>query len=285
MSAAPAIPPWLKRSLPSGARVHETGRVLDACGVNTVCRSAKCPNLGDCFSRRTATFMINGRICTRNCRFCGVAHGTPLPPDDDEPCRVAEAAVKMGLRHVVVTSVTRDDLTDGGACQFKRVVEALREQIQGATIELLVPDFQGKTTPLETVISLNAQVFNHNLETVRRLTPQVRSNADYDRSLRVLAAAARLGRGLVKTGLMLGLGETRDELSRAFGEMAEAGCRILTLGQYLRPGRECMEVVRYLSPEEFGEIREEALAAGLRTVFAGPWVRSSFHAEEAAAAS
>jgi len=250
-----------------------------ALGLHTVCQEARCPNIGECWGHRTATFMLLGDTCTRNCGFCAVTHGRPLAVDAGEPLRVAEAVARLGLRHVVVTSVNRDDLPDGGAAHFAATARALRRLLPACRIEVLVPDFQGNLASVAEVVASPIDVFNHNLETVPRLYRRVRAGARYERSLAVLRAA-REGQGglLTKSGLMLGLGETEEELLRVFSDLRAIGCDILTLGQYLRPSRDHLPVERYVPPEEFTDLRAEALALGFRHVEAGPLVRSSYHA-------
>ena len=274
-------PAWLVHSAPDQEAVKNLESRLDRHHLATVCQSAHCPNLGECFGRGTATFMILGTRCTRNCRFCAVDKGPPLLVDPEEPDRVARAAHELGLRHVVVTSVTRDDLADGGAEQFVRVIEAIRRQTSQATVEVLVPDFKGSAAALEKVIAAGPDIFNHNLETVARLYPLVRPQARYDRSLGVLEYAARHGPA-VKSGLMLGLGETRAEILRALRDLKKAGCRLLTLGQYLAPSEEHAPVARYLSPGEFQDLAAKARDLGFIDVASGPLVRSSYRADEMA---
>ncbi len=263
----------------AGGRLAAVRDALAGAGLNTVCESAQCPNRQECFHRGTATFMILGKICTRRCRFCAVESGAPRPPDPDEPRRVAETAARLGLRHVVVTSVTRDDLPDGGAGAFAAVVSWIRFR-PGITVETLTPDFQGQAAALAAVLEAGPDVFNHNLETVERLQPAIRPQADYRRSLAVLRAAGRhRPRPVVKSGLMVGLGETDSELFRALADLRAAGCDALTLGQYLAPSREHLPVDRFVPPERFAEYREKALILGFTAVAAGPLARSSYRAE------
>jgi lipoic acid synthetase len=272
---------WLKRRLPTGEAFHQVQALIDSGRLHTVCQEAKCPNIWECFSHRTATFLIMGERCTRNCGFCAVAAGPPGPLDPDEPARVAAAADRMGLGYIVVTSVTRDDLADGGAAHFAAVIEALRRRIPAAEIEVLIPDFQGDAAALSTVLSARPSVLNHNVETVPRLYPRVRPRADYRRSLELLRRAAMTAPGIpVKSGLMLGLGEEPGEIRQTLRELHRTGCRILTLGQYLRPSPQHLPVERYLPPEEFEEWRREALAIGFSEAASGPFVRSSYHAKE-----
>ena len=272
-------PPWLKVRAPGGPEFAETMSTVRALGLHTVCQEARCPNIGECWGHRTATFMLLGDTCTRNCGFCAVTHGRPLAVDAGEPLRVAEAVARLGLRHVVVTSVNRDDLPDGGAAHFAATARALRRLLPACRIEVLVPDFQGNMASVAEVVASPIDVFNHNLETVPRLYRRVRAGARYERSLAVLHAAREEQGGLLtKSGLMLGLGETEEELLRVFSDLRAIGCDILTLGQYLRPSRDHLPVERYVPPEEFTDLRAEALALGFRHVEAGPLVRSSYHA-------
>ena len=249
--------------------------------LHTVCQEARCPNRGECFSRGTAAFLILGGSCTRRCRFCAVTQGTPERPDPDEPRRVAEAAARMSLDYIVVTSVTRDDLADGGAGAFAETIRSLHVCRPSARIEVLVPDFQGDEAALRTVLEVLPDVLNHNLETVARLYPEVRPQAIYDRSLDLLRRAGSRAPGMaVKSGLMLGLGERPDEVESALRDLLGAGCQILTLGQYLQPKRGCLPVARFVPPGEFDAWRETALGMGFAQVAAGPLVRSSYHARE-----
>jgi lipoic acid synthetase len=276
------LPSWLKRPLPSRGEIAKLKEGFRNSGLHTVCESARCPNIGECFSSKTATYMINGNVCTRVCGFCDVKSGRPLPLDPNEASKLAQSAKAIGLKYVVVTAVNRDDLPDGGASQFKAVGEALLALTPAPEFEFLIPDFNGKLDPLITVLEIKPAVLNHNLETVRRLTPQVRSKAQYDRSLQLLAHAKTYGSAQTKTGIMLGLGETRDELLESFDDIAKNQVDILTLGQYLSPGEKFLKVERFLPEEEFDELKELAIRAGIKTVYAGPFVRSSFHAGEIA---
>ncbi len=273
------LPPWLKVKAPGGPGYAETTATVRSLGLHTVCEEARCPNIGECWSHKTATFMLLGDTCTRNCAFCAVSHGRPLTVDPHEPVRVAEAVARLGLRHVVVTSVNRDDLADGGAGHFAATVRAIKQLLPACRVEVLVPDFQGDLDAVASVVSAPVDVFNHNLETVPRLYKRVRPGARYERSLEVLGTAAQgLPGGLVKAGLMLGLGEEHDELARVFSDLRSVGCVILTLGQYLRPGPENLPVERFVPPEEFAALRDIALGFGFRHVESGPLVRSSYHA-------
>ncbi len=273
-------PHWLKRPAPSGDTLKGIEKLLADLNLSTVCRSAQCPNIGECFNRGTATFMILGNRCTRNCRFCAVEHGAVFsPPDPDEPENVVRAAKHLRLTHMVVTSVTRDDLADGGAGQFIKTIEAFKRELPGSTIEILTPDFQGDMSVVAAVCKAGPDVYNHNVETVPRLYPSIRPQAVYQRSLDVLKTAAASGLR-VKSGLMLGLGETAEELASVFKDLAACGCSILTMGQYLAPSSRHAPVVRYIPPEEFDRLGEIARLEGFKEVFSGPFVRSSYRAEE-----
>lgn len=281
-AAAPKrrLPPWLKRPLPVGNEDFLTQNLLRELRLETVCENARCPNRPECYAQRTATFMILGNVCTRPCGFCSVPRGAPEPVEADEPQRVAEAAHRLGLRHVVITSVTRDDLTDGGADHFYRCVIAVRERT-GAAVEVLTPDFLGEVHAIERVLQARPDVFNHNTETVPRFYKKVRGRADYQRTLDLLAHVKRREpRMTTKSGLMLGLGETREELLDTLADLRAAQCDMLTLGQYLTPTLKHVPVVRYLPPEEFDELAVIARTLGFRHVASGPFVRSSYHAGE-----
>jgi lipoyl synthase len=284
-SPRPRLPDWLRIRLPSNDTFVATRHLLQDLQLHTVCESAKCPNHWECWSQGTATFMIAGDRCTRACRFCAVSTAKPLPLEENEPQRVAEAARRMRLKHVVITAVARDDLADGGADHFKRTIEALRAAVPGIVIEVLVPDFNDRDAAIQTVLEARPAVFNHNLETVRRLTPQVRSRATYDRSLSVLRKVkAAAGTTLyTKSGLMLGLGETESEVSQALADLRGVGCDILTLGQYLQPTREHLPVAEFVSPAQFNAYAQLARTMGFIHVSSGPMVRSSYHADEFAA--
>lgn len=278
-------PAWIKARAPVGDEVFRVRRLVREMRVHTVCEEACCPNTGDCWAQGTATFMIMGDVCTRNCGFCAVAHGRPAPLDAGEPQRVAEAADRLGLRHVVVTSVDRDDLPDGGAAHFVATAREIRARLPGCTIELLVPDFRGSEASVASVAGAPIDILNHNTETVPRLYKRARPGGNYRRSLDVLRAVkSRQADLLTKSGLMLGLGEERDEVIAVLRDLAAVGCDILTLGQYLQPARDNLPVARYLSPDEFGSLRAAALGMGFRHVEAGPLVRSSYHAGEQARA-
>jgi lipoic acid synthetase len=272
-------PEWIKVKAPQGEAFFETKRLVRDLSLHTVCEEGHCPNVGECWGQRTATFMLLGEVCTRNCAFCAVAHGRPEAVDPYEPLRVAEAVARLGLRHVVVTSVDRDDLPDGGAGHFARTAEAIKRRVPECAVEVLIPDFKGDPVAVETVAAAPIDVLNHNTETVPRLYKCVRPGAKYERSLELLRHAKRYRPELLtKTGLMLGLGEERDELLAVFADIAATGCNILTLGQYLRPSGSHLPVERYLAPSEFAALRQEALRRGFRHVESGPLVRSSYHA-------
>ena len=274
-------PPWLKKALPTGPGYEQVRGLLTRARLHTVCQEAKCPNLWECFSQQTSTFLIMGPRCTRSCRFCAVEHGPLGPPDPDEPARVAAAVRDLGLRYAVVTSVTRDDLPDGGASHFARTLLEIRRQTPGTRVEVLVPDFQGSLPALHTVLDARPDVLNHNIETVARLYPIVRPEADYRQSLTLLREVGRYATGIpAKSGLMLGLGESNVEIRRTLNDLHAAGCNLLTLGQYLQPSREHLPVERFVPPDEFERLREEALALGFDEVASGPFVRSSYHAQE-----
>jgi lipoic acid synthetase len=274
-------PYWLKRPIASGESYQEIRDLLKEGHLHTVCQEALCPNLGECFSKKTATFLILGDRCTRNCRFCAIDQGISGHPDPDEPRRVAEAAKHLGLRYVVVTSVTRDDLQDGGAAQFEKTVFEIRRKVPKARIELLIPDFQGSERALRRVVDACPDVLNHNMETVPRLYPTVRPEADYNSSLRLLRRVHEWAPEMTtKSGLMLGLGEARDELLGVFADLLTMNCRVLTLGQYLQPSKNHLPVKRFVPPEEFDELKGIALDMGFLQVASGPFVRSSYHAGE-----
>ena len=257
----------------------ETRGIVKSLGLHTVCEEARCPNLGECWSHHTATVMLLGDTCTRNCRFCAVTHGRPLTVDPEEPRRVAEAVARLGLRHVVMTSVNRDDLPDGGASHFAETARQVRLRMPDCTVEVLIPDLQGDLAALRVVVESPIAILNHNTETVPRLYKQVRPGAVYERSLAILAAAKRQRPGLrTKTGLMLGLGERRDEVLHVLADLRAVGCDVLTLGQYLRPSTDQLPVERYVTPEEFAALGAEARRMGFAYVESGPLVRSSYHA-------
>lgn len=278
------LPPWIRIRVNCGGAREEVNSILAGLKLNTVCASAKCPNLSECWHHRTATFMILGNECTRNCKFCAVEHCPhPAPPDPDEPRRLAEAAAKMNLKFVVVTSVTRDDLPDGGAAHFAAVIRALREKLPEAGIEVLTPDFNGNREHLGLVLAARPSVFNHNVETVERLSASIRSKATYRRTLEVLRMAAEDGDGTpVKSGLMVGLGETDDEVLQTLRDLREAGVNILTIGQYLPPSDAHWPLARYVEPAVFEEWGRYARKLGFTSVASAPLVRSSYRAGELA---
>ena len=274
----PRHPAWIKARLPSGKTFFEVRDLVHGQKLHTVCESASCPNIGECWSRRAITIMILGNICTRSCQFCDVPTGRPLPPDPDEPRRVALALKELGLRHTVITCVDRDDLKDGGAAHWAETISQVREHCDGMTLEVLTGDFKGNTDDVDTVLAALPDVFAHNLETVPRLSRQVRVQASYPRSYKILAHAKSRG-AVTKTGLMLGLGETIDEVREVLRELASLGVDIVTLGQYLRPSKSHLPLQRYVTPDEFAQLQKEALALGISHVESGPLVRSSYHAD------
>jgi lipoyl synthase len=284
--SAPARPNWLRAPAPVGRNYQDLKNLITDLKLHTVCESAACPNVGECWNRRTATFMILGNVCTRRCGFCAVQKGGPLPVDYDEPRRVAEAVAAMGLRYAVVTSVNRDDRKDGGAELFARTIEAIRERVPGCKVEVLVPDFQGSRDAMKTVMDASPDVLNHNTETVPRLYRQVRLGARYERSLDMLAWAKSLRPETpVKSGLMLGLGELQEEVLQVMQDLRNHSVDILTLGQYLRPSLKHLPIVRYVPPAEFDELRVAGEKMGFAHVEAGPLVRSSYHADDSHAAA
>ncbi len=280
--SAQGKPDWLRVRFFGGQNYQELKRIMRTLGLNTVCESARCPNMGECWEHRTATFMILGNICTRACGFCAVPSGKPVgPPDEDEPRRVADAAEQMGLRYAVVTSVNRDDQPDGGAGIFAETIREIRRRVPGCRIEVLIPDFRGDWAALETVMAARPDVLNHNTETVPRLYRQVRKGAVYERSLELLRRAKEMAAGVpTKSGLMLGLGEDKSEVLATMRDLVAQGTDILTIGQYLQPTREHLPIVRYVHPGEFAEYKEMGEAMGFKHVESGPLVRSSYHAFE-----
>jgi lipoic acid synthetase len=286
-------PDWIKVRAPTSPEYFRTKALLAELRLHTVCQEACCPNIGECFSHRTATFMLMGDVCTRNCPYCAVAHGKVRPLDPDEPRRIAEAVARLGLDHVVVTSVDRDDLPDGGASHFAATAGAIQRLRPTTRVEVLVPDFKGSHPAVETVVGAPVSIFNHNIETVPSLYRKARPGGNYQRSLDVLAHAKSFGKGfdetfervsgralLTKAGIMLGLGEEPSEIEGVLRDLRAVGCDILTLGQYLRPSRDHLPVERYVTPAEFAELKTEAMAMGFRHVESGPLVRSSYHAWE-----
>lgn len=275
------MPEWFKVKYNEEA-VKEVSELMSKLKLNTVCKEANCPNLGECFQKHTATFMILGSQCTRNCRFCNVVHGTPEPVDENEPMHVAEAVRDLKLRHVVITQVTRDDLPDGGADQFAKVVSAIRSLCPEVTIEVLISDMKGDKNSLDTVINAHPEVINHNIETVAPLYAKIRPEADYERSLSVLRYVKEKDSSiLTKTGIMLGLGETKEQVLKTMDDVLATGCDIFTIGQYLRPSPAHVEMKEYISPEIFAEYKEIGLKKGFRYVASSPLVRSSYRAAEA----
>jgi lipoic acid synthetase len=274
-------PPWLKKRIPPFQDLVKVKSILDETELHTVCEEARCPNLGECFSKGTATILILGRICTRNCGFCAVEHGVPAPPDKAEPERVAQAVKKMGLQYIVITSVTRDDLPDGGASSFAKTIRAIRSQDRKMKIEVLVPDFRGETSSLNMVLDEGPDVLNHNIETVPRLYAEVRPQADYKRSLDLLEKSKDLyPHILTKSGFMLGLGEIEEEVIDLLKDLRRVRCDFLTIGQYLKPRADRLPVVRYIPPEEFEEYKKTGEEMGFKSVASGPFVRSSFYASQ-----
>lgn len=276
-------PEWLKVRY-NADEVKEVAALMSTLGLNTVCKSANCPNLGTCYRHRTATFMILGDKCTRNCRFCNVDHakaGELLPPDPYEPQKIADAAKKLGLRHVVVTCSTRDDLDDGGASVFAEVIRAVRRECPDTTVEVLISDLKGDKAAIDTVMREKPDVINHNVETVARLSPLVRPQADYRRSLDVLHTCKSYGTAFVKTSIMLGLGETDDEIAETIRDIRDTGCDILAISQYLQPSKEHYPLDRYVTPEQFEQYKKIALDAGIKYVVSSPLVRSSYMAADA----
>ncbi len=272
-------PDWLRAKLPNGNAYGAVRKLVDSNKLHTVCQSAQCPNMGECWSRGTATVMILGNVCTRSCNFCAIQTGRPTELDLGEPARVADAVATMGLKHCVITSVTRDELKDGGASVWAATIRAIRHRNPGTAIEVLTPDFRGNTDQLDTVLEAEPDIFNHNIETVRRLQKPVRVQARYDRSFKILEHAAKRG-FVTKSGMMLGLGETRDEIEEAMRDLRTIDVKILTLGQYLQPTAKHLPVDRWVTPEEFAEWKEFGLSVGFTMVESGPLVRSSYHADE-----
>ena len=278
-------PDWIKVRAPVSPEYFRTRAILGELKLHSVCQEACCPNIGECFSHHTATFMLMGDVCTRNCPYCAVAHGKVRPLDPDEPRRIAEAVARLGLQHVVVTSVDRDDLPDGGAAHFAATARAIKQALPATRVEVLVPDFQGSLASVETVVSSPVDIYNHNVETVPSLYRKARPGGQYRRSLEVLQHAKERARSLernllTKTGVMLGLGERRDELLEVMRDLRDIECDILTLGQYLRPSREHLPVERYVTPQEFSDLKRAGMELGFRHVESGPLVRSSYHAWE-----
>lgn len=277
----PARPDWIKAKAPSGANYEDVKRLVESARLHTVCQSANCPNIGECWHSRTATFMILGNTCTRNCRFCAVNHGRPDAPDEDEPRRVADAVAYLKLRHAVITSVTRDDMPDGGARIFAELIKRIHSGVNGCTVEVLIPDFQGDEQALSLVADAHPEILNHNIETVERCYPLVRPQAIYSRSIELLRKAKQINPGLrTKSGVMVGVGETWNELLLTMQDLREAACDILTIGQYLAPSPNHAPISKYYTPEEFSRLKNIGLSMGFGYVESGPLVRSSYHAVE-----
>lgn len=281
-TTGPVLPDWIRKRKIQLKDLHTIKRTMRGGGLHTVCEEARCPNRTECFRHGTATFLINGRVCTRNCRYCSIAHGRPKPVDPDEARQLLEAARSMGLKHVVITAVDRDDLPDGGAQGFVDSIRLLKSEMDPApTVEVLTPDFRGDMTLVDRIIAAGPEVYNHNVETVPRLYRQVRRSGRYHWAMEVLAHVADRAPGILrKSGLMVGLGETREEVDRVLTDLVEAGCQVVTIGQYLQPTGDQVPVERYWHPEEFAEVERLGAELGLQ-VFAGPFVRSSYRAEEA----
>lgn len=272
-------PDWLKIRLETNQQLNEVRRLVRTKGLHTVCESARCPNTNECWGRRTATFLLLGDVCTRNCRFCAVAKGRPALPEASEPLRIAQAVQIMGLKYVVLTSVTRDDLPDGGASHWAATISAIRRKNPDCSIEVLIPDFKGKTGALETVLAARPDVVGHNMETVKELYARVRPMADYELSRHILRQAKEAG-FKTKTGIMVGMGETNAQIKTLIQDVAGVGCDILTIGQYLQPTPKHLPVIRYVDLEVYNQYRDWGREAGIGYVFAGPLVRSSYHADE-----
>ena len=274
-------PDWLRVRFPTGPNYVELKTIMRERTLHTVCEEAHCPNIGECWENRTATFMILGRVCTRACRFCAITTGLPVGVDEDEPERVADAIVQLGLRHAVVTSVARDDRPDGGATEFARTIRAIQQRAPGCTTEVLIPDFAGSAESLQIVMDARPNILNHNLETVRRLQRKVRAKAFYERSLEVIERAKKMyPEGQTKSGIMLGVGETREEVSDVLRDLRAVDCNIVTVGQYLRPSEFHLPIARYVTPAEFADIKAEGQSLGFEHIESGPLVRSSYHAHE-----
>ena len=281
MVAERRLPAWLKVRAPGGPNYLDLRKRFRDSALHTVCEEAHCPNIGDCWERRTATFMILGDICTRACSYCAVTTGTPLTLDLDEPVRLAETVERMGLRYAVITSVNRDELPDGGAFIFAQCIRQIRRRLPACKIEVLIPDFQGDRNALATVVDAAPDTLNHNIETVRRVFPRVRARGDYDQSLELLSRAREQApHGVTKSGMMVGLGETWNEIIETMRDLRSVSCDLLTIGQYLRPSEKHVPLSRWYTPDEFDELRREGEALGFKHVAAGPLVRSSYHADE-----
>lgn len=276
------FPSWLHRNLPKGSGLFATNAILEKYRLNTVCEEAKCPNRFECYSHKTATFLALGKACTRNCGFCTIDFSkAPKEPEGDEPLRIALSAKELGLKHVVITMVARDDLSDGGAAHMAAIIRAIRNQCSDVTIEVLTSDFSGNTAAIDTVLSEKPDVFNHNIETVRSLTPRVRHRATYDQTLHILSyVASKISQGFIKSGLMVGLGETQDEVKETLCDLKTAGCHIITIGQYLQSDKRKLLVKEFISPQQFKVYEEYGYAMGIKQMYSGPFVRSSYNAHE-----
>ena len=276
-----SLPYWLKNKSPKKIYIDKMKNILKDIRINSVCESAKCPNIGECFSNNMITFMILGDVCTRDCLFCGVKKGEVLPIDKEESLAISEAVCRLGIMHVVITSVTRDDLEDGGATQFINVIDELRKRKEKVVIEILTPDFKGDYNIIRKILDTKPDVFGHNIETVYRLYGKIRPNSDYYRSLDIIRFASDYSKEItIKSGLMVGLGETLEEIEEVFKDLSDNGCQVVTVGQYLRPSKEQVEVVEYISPEKFKKIKGLAENYRFKKVLAGPFIRSSYRAEE-----
>lgn len=278
-ASRPRLPPWFKVRLQQGPDYRDVRQVVERLGLHTICEEARCPNIWECWNNRTATFLILGDICTRRCHYCAVTTGKPLPIDHGEPLRVAQAVEAMNLKHAVITSVNRDELDDGGAAIFAETIRQIRLATPACTVEVLIPDFEGNPTALRTVADARPEILNHNIETVERLFPSIRPQGRYRRSIELLGRAKRMGL-TTKSGLIVGMGETADEIRQVMHDLRTAGCDILTIGQYLQPTKAHLPVARFYDPDEFTRFKEEGLVLGFRHVESGPLVRSSYHASE-----
>lgn len=275
------FPSWLHRKLPQGNLLHNTNEILKKSSLPTVCSEAKCPNLLECFSKKTATFLALGKDCTRNCGFCDIDHlKNPPPLDPDEPEKIAQASLELGLKHIVITMVARDDLEDGGSKQIAKIIEAIKNKVVGSTTEVLTSDFEGKESSIDNVISSNPKIYNYNIETVKRLSPRVRHKATYERTLNLLKYVKKKAPHiLIKSGLMVGLGESLDEVKEAIRDLKEAGCDIITIGQYLQPNRKKLRVKAFITPDEFDQMTKYGQSIGINNMYCGPFMRSSYNAD------
>lgn len=278
-TSARRLPPWFKVRLQTGPDYQDLSRLVQELNLHTICDEARCPNKWECWNARTATFLILGDICTRRCHYCSVSTGKPLPVDQDEPRRIGEAVQTLGLRHVVITSVNRDELDDGGASIFVETMREIRKRMPSCTVEVLIPDFEGHEEALASVCAENPEILNHNIETVPRLFPSIRPQGKYQRSIELLDRAKRMGM-TTKAGLIVGMGETIDEARDVMRDLRAVGCDIMTIGQYLQPTKDHLPVARFYHPDEFAQLKAEGLEMGFRHVESGPLVRSSYHAEQ-----